>query len=107
MPREGTKAAEIMRLYAEGLSTSEIAKAVGCKPEYVRVVARQRKNGHGYSKAERTYRTRISKLGNRVAARFDGRIAYANAREDGLSEQEAQAKYAMAWNRTMRRTAHA
>lgn len=38
MPREGTKAAKIMRLYTKGLSTAEIARQVGCLPEYVRVV---------------------------------------------------------------------
>jgi hypothetical protein len=55
MPREGTKAAEIMRLYAKGLSTSEIAKAVGCNTAYVRVVARQRR-GNTYSAIDRRYR---------------------------------------------------
>jgi hypothetical protein len=106
MPREGTKAAEIMRLYAEGLSTSEIAKAVGCRPEYVRVVARQRK-GSTESANDRTYRARVYKHGNRRAARIDGRLAYAIARAAGQPENVAKAKYIMAWNRTMRRTAHA
>lgn len=55
MPRKGTKAENIMRLYAKGLSTTEIAEIVGCLPEYVRVVARQRK-GWGLSENDRRYR---------------------------------------------------
>lgn len=52
--RTGTKSAEIMRLYEQGLSTREIADLVGCRPEYVRVVARQRK-GSGRSDIDRRY----------------------------------------------------
>lgn len=37
-----SKAARIRALYAEGKTTREIADEVGCRPEYVRVVARQR-----------------------------------------------------------------
>lgn len=40
-----SKAARIRELYAQGLGTAEIAKVVGCKPEYVRVAGRQRKDG--------------------------------------------------------------
>lgn len=54
MPREGTKAAEIMLLYAKGLSTKQIGELVGCRPEYVRVVARQRK-GRGVSESDKRY----------------------------------------------------
>ena len=54
MPREGTKAAEIMLLYAKGLSTKQIGELVGCRPEYVRVVARQRK-GRGVSENDKRY----------------------------------------------------
>jgi hypothetical protein len=49
-----TKADRIRALYAEGLSTSEIAEEVECLPEYVRVVARQRKNS-GTSEIDRRY----------------------------------------------------
>jgi transposase len=49
-----TKADRIRALYAEGLSTSEIAEIVGCGTPYVRVCARQRKNG-GYSEIDRRY----------------------------------------------------
>lgn len=48
-----TKAARILELYAKGLTTREIADRVGCKPEYVRVVARQRKDGP--SRADKRY----------------------------------------------------
>jgi transposase len=49
-----TKSAQIMELYAQGLSTREIADKVGCRTEYVRVVARQR-NGHGASHIDMKY----------------------------------------------------
>lgn len=48
-----TKADQIRRLYARGLSPQEIAKRVGCHDAYVRVVARQRANGK--SVADRAY----------------------------------------------------
>ena len=41
-----TKAERIRQLYRSGRTTREIADLVGCKPEYVRVVARQRASGH-------------------------------------------------------------
>ena len=49
-----TKAAQIMELYDGVRSTSEIAKIVGCLPEYVRVVVRQRK-GAGVSEIDKRY----------------------------------------------------
>lgn len=49
-----SKAARIRDLYAQGLATGEIAKIVGCRPEYVRVVARQR-DEKGYSRADKTW----------------------------------------------------
>ncbi len=106
MPRKGTKAAEIMRLYAEGLSTSEIAKAVGCGDSYVRVVARQRK-GTGVSRFDLAYRTRLRRGADLDAARMDGRLAYDMPRMAGATRQEACWRYARAYDRTMRRTAHA
>lgn len=69
MPREGTKAAKIMALYKKGLSTTEIAAKVGCRPEYVRVVARQRK-GTGKSQIDRKY-----------ASTEKGRAAYQRMRD--------------------------
>lgn len=47
------KAEKIRELYAQGLSTREIAGIVGCRTEYVRVVARQRVNGSSH--IERRY----------------------------------------------------
>lgn len=49
-----TKSAEILDLYAQGFSIKEIALRVGCRPEYVRVVARQRR-GSGMSDIDRRY----------------------------------------------------
>lgn len=40
-----SKAAQIRRLYADGLTPPEIAKIVGCGQSYVRVCARQRLDG--------------------------------------------------------------
>lgn len=42
-----SKAAQIRKLYAQGLGTREIAGIVGCSPEYVRVAGRQRNNRLG------------------------------------------------------------
>jgi hypothetical protein len=50
-----TKSERIRRLYADGfLTVAEIANLVGCLPEYVRVVARQRKDG-SVSASDRRY----------------------------------------------------
>lgn len=40
-----SKAARIRELYADGKTTAVIATIVGCRPEYVRVAGRQRKDG--------------------------------------------------------------
>ena len=50
-----TKAQRILELYDGKRSTKEIAAIVGCRPEYVRVAARQRK-GSGESEHDRRYR---------------------------------------------------
>lgn len=61
MAKDGTKSAEIMRLYSHGIFTvKEIAEKVGCLPSYVRVVARQRK-GTGMSVSEARYRQASTK----------------------------------------------
>lgn len=59
-----SKASRIRDLYAQGLGTGEIAKIVGCKPEYVRVAGRQRKDDY-LSSADRTYR--INRYGSMSA----------------------------------------
>mgnify|MGYP001224228662 CR=1 FL=1 len=67
MQRDETKSSRIMRLYGEGAYTvKEIAEIVGCRPEYVRVVARQRK-GSGQSDADRRYEA--SDLGREMRKR--------------------------------------
>jgi len=70
MPREGSKAERIMTLYAAGKSTREIADTVGCRIEYVRVVARQR-NGSSTSSPELRYRE--SPLGRDMRRRVNER----------------------------------
>ena len=49
-----SKSALIMSLYDGKRTTRQIADIVGCAPEYVRVVARQRKGG-SYSETDRRY----------------------------------------------------
>lgn len=49
-----TKAQQILELYDGTRTTNEIAGIVGCRPDYVRVVARQRKGG-GQSDIDRRY----------------------------------------------------
>ena len=49
-----TKKQQILNLYDGKRSTSQIASIVGCLPEYVRVVARQRK-GKAQSEIDRRY----------------------------------------------------
>lgn len=72
MPKETTKAQRILSLYAKGLSTSEIAARVDCLPEYVRVVARQRK-GKGQSEIDKRYLA--SPLGSATRRKLDERMA--------------------------------
>ena len=79
------KAAKIRELYATGMAVNAIAAEVGCRPEYVRVVARQRKGGSSIhdrryraSDAGREQRARTFKM--RVYPRFrEALCAYANA----------------------------
>lgn len=62
-----TKAEHIMSLWDGKRTTGQIARKVGCLPEYVRVVVRQRK-GRGMSENDRRYRQ--SPLGVKVARRY-------------------------------------
>ncbi len=50
-----SKAAQIRKLYAQGLGTREIADLVGCRVEYVRVAGRQRNLPGGVSVAQAKY----------------------------------------------------
>lgn len=70
-----TKAARILDLYAKGLSTREIGEVVGCRPEYVRVVARQRM---GTSASEIDKRYLSSSLGRLVRSEFVRKYYWAN-----------------------------
>lgn len=98
-----SKSSMIRELYEQGKPVAEIASIVGCKPEYVRVVVRQR-NG-GQSKSDRARNQRIYALGDRDAARLVSREAYRVERAAGASHRSAQASRAKAWMKTMRRTA--
>lgn len=81
MSTKPSKSAVIRAMYATGSYTvAEIAWAVGCRPEYVRVVARQRIHG-GLTKSEAAARTALDRE-TRNAIR---RAAYAAARKAGSS----------------------
>ena len=56
-----SKVERIRRLWDGKRTTKEIATIVGCMPEYVRVVARQRKF-HGVSDIDRRYYRKPGKL---------------------------------------------
>lgn len=73
-----SKAKQIMRLYDGKRSTREIAAIVGCRPEYVRVVARQRK-GKGASEIDVRYLA--SAKGQRVVRKM---LSYKRAYERAL-----------------------
>lgn len=98
-PRNETKAARICRLYAMGIYTvKEIADIVGCRPEYVRVAARQRR-GRGMSEIDLRYK--YSNRGQEVrqrwnALRLPAKRAYANAFRETGSHEKARAAYASA-----------
>lgn len=86
--RTETKAAQILRLYALGtLSIREIGEIVGCRPEYVRVVARQR-NG-GPSNADLTYLDKALQVSNFDEFNAAGRKEYRRQRLLGASADEA------------------
>jgi hypothetical protein len=110
-----TKADQIRALYATGrLSTSEIAERVGCRVEYVRVCARQRKNGEVSeidrryttsplgkmtrqrredeceSAARRAYYAALEQTADMKAANAAARRASAAARDRGASSYEVQ-----------------
>jgi len=79
-----TKAEHILSLYDGKRSTSDIAAIVGCRPEYVRVVARQRK-GTGYSDIDRRYVSSTLFRSTR-RARYRERMADPKFREQRLKE---------------------
>lgn len=114
-----TKASKIRSLYYAGLSIKDIAAEVGCRPEYVRVVARQRMGG-GVSHVDRRYersslgretrkaaKKRIWDAGNCVAAAEVGRKAYKAALETGLDRTEARRKYNRAYSLSRYSTGYA
>lgn len=67
MPDHRTKSEQILALHDGKRTPREIADIVGCRPEYVRVVARQRR-GSGMSDIDRRYVA--SPKGQRTAARM-------------------------------------
>jgi transposase-like protein len=98
-----TKSDRIRALYAEGKSVAEIAEIVGCRPEYVRVAARQRAGGKR-GVADVNYRPRIMEawaVGDRNAARSAGREAYRVSRVQGETVSSAAKKYGGAYSSTL------
>jgi hypothetical protein len=97
-----TKADRIRQLAQEhpDWKTGRIGKACNCRPEYVRVVLRQRVGG-GTSEADRRYRasplgqtTRMKQravyeAGDKSAASKAARAAYKRARSGGCTREEA------------------
>lgn len=104
MREHETKAARIRRLYADGmLTTTEIARIVGCNSSYVRTAAKHR--GEVGNNHEREHKKRFRNNGDNEAARAAGRAAYRNAKEAGHSTSEAAARYISARDRVLRQTA--
>jgi transposase len=98
-----TKSAQIMELYAQGLSTREIADKVGCLDSYVRVVARQRKGG-SYSESDRKYVSNYIATGDKDLANKVRRSAYAKARDSGASIDAAKNVAGCAYRKVLRLT---
>ena len=83
-----TKADRIRSLYAAGMSVRDIADAVGCSTEYVRVSARQRKDGKA-SVADLNYVPVPWDDTSRDIACAASRKAFAEARKSGLSVRQS------------------
>lgn len=122
-----TKSARIMELFATGKYTPrEIAEMVDCRPEYVRVVARQR---NGMSSSVHDVRYRNSSLGRATSAKYNERrnerrmgayraipkevrsatfkVAYRAARDSGLSASDSSRVAVKAVWRLVKNTAAA
>jgi hypothetical protein len=104
-------------------STTRLGHFCDCKPEYVRVVLRQRVDG-GVSEIDRRYRgsdlgkatlkkrrprhyayqTALYRSGDRAAARKASKAAYAAARKRGLSRLDAEKASWRVWRDTMNKT---
>ena len=95
-----TKADRIRKLYASGLAVKEIAEMVKCRPEYVRVAARQRADGKR-SAADLRFVTTRSANADINEARRKGRAAYQAARAAGADRQAASCAYRSAWSAGM------
>ncbi len=101
-----TKAYKIRLLYAQGKSTREIADALGCSTEYVRVCSRQRVIG-GYD-PNKNYERRMLEIARangeiKEAARAAARVACAASRVAGMSIKQAAEKRFSAYTATMKR----
>lgn len=82
-----TKAEKIRALYAkDNKTTGEIAKIVGCGPEYVRVVARQRVD-RGKSESDKRY----------ILRRFGDWSAYWRYMNEGRDKEAVAAYRAKRW----------
>lgn len=102
-----TKAEQIRNLYDGKRSTQEIAKIVGCRQEYVRVVALQRVPGGHDANAEyqRKWRQIAREHGCREAARKAYRAAYHRERNSGGSPAQCRSVGGGAYANALRKTA--
>lgn len=89
-----TKADKIRELYALGWATSKIAAEVGCRVEYVRVCAQQRRDGR-MSRADRKYlptanEVRKNRYATDPSARHRRLATNARSRARKAASQEAR-----------------
>lgn len=118
-----SKSSQILSLYDGVRSTREIADIVGCLPEYVRIVARQRRGrasetDRKYLESDRglasrrrssaklagktaSYYRSASETGNRAVAAERARQVYRSARIQGKSVREAGRLYSAAYRRVL------
>lgn len=101
-----TKSEQIRDLYAKGCTVKEIASVVGCREEYVRVCARQRKDGKP-SNADLKYMPVAQaayQKGDRKTARKASAKAYRKAKAEGFTTQVAINRGGSAYRNAMIRT---
>lgn len=89
-----SKAARIRELYAKGKTCGEIAQIVGCRVEYARVCAQQRRGEGGRSQSdERYYAKSENRDRRRTWCRNYTRNRYQNDPEFRARHQATRARY--------------
>jgi len=94
-----SKAQHIRLLYDAGATVAAIASMLGVSTEYVRVCARQRRNGAGM--ATNKDKRKAYSYGDREAARKAQIDAYHRLRSDGHSSDYAGSRSGGAYSATM------